>query len=334
MELGAKVSDEYFVRNKYIHPDDLNSINKFKTQYNNTALHKGVWIYNDINNIEDSLMYGDFYMDFDSHDNFEYVREDVIKTISIFRVIFFINDCNIKVFFSGKKGIHISIPAYIFGVTPHKNLDLIYKRIVTDINTYLKHKTPDTQIYHRRAMLRMEDTIHEASGVYKTRITIKELIHKSKDELLEIAKEGNRNIFNNKPAINMETKKKYTQYVEKIEEKLSRKDNTKHTKKLDHDPPCIEYLLNNTAPQGTRNHIISIISGHFRSRGYTYDESFNRLLEWNNAYCSPAMRNIDLKRTLQGMFSTEKQYGCTSLSLLGGCDKNKCKLVNKKGGAT
>ena len=114
-----------FARNRYI---PYGTINQFVNERNFCGTFCSAFRYN-TTDIDNSLMYGDMYFDFDDVDDFEHVRKDAIVVINMIEVVFLIKKEWLKIYFSGNKGIHIILPAKILGVTPSAELNQIYKYI-------------------------------------------------------------------------------------------------------------------------------------------------------------------------------------------------------------
>ena len=342
IELGARLppydDPEYkpFVRGIYTTVD---KVEDFRVTYNNIGLHKSTWTYN-IQDPDNATLYGDFYMDFDSP-NFEEVRQDVLKCIGLLKVIFGIKDEHIKLYFSGNKGIHLIIPASVFGIEPDLMLHDTFKFIVVELRAYLKeresfihpfkpYKTPDIQPYHKKAFLRMENSIHEKTGLYKTRVTIEEVARETEVHIRNLAK-NIRHMPEPKDTTVPQAKNAYLQFKQKAHDQLHKRDLSKFDSILEFDPPCIVYLLTTVTAQGTRNRNCAILCSHFKSRGYTFDNALILLDEWNQSYSSPRMTKLELKSILKSMYSSNKRYGCSSLKDTGGCIKDKCQLMEIKG---
>lgn len=328
MEVGARIAESRFKRNIYV---PYYNVDYIRHQYNNTAVHTSTWAYSDINDIDNSRLYGNFYMDFDNKDDFELVRQDVTKVIALFKVTFSLKEDDIKIYFSGSKGVHLIISAITLGIEPSKDLHMVFKYIAKYINSFLPNKTIDLQVYNRRSMLRMPNSKHEVSNLYKIQLTHTELNTLTHQGIKELAIE-NRTIDDISPSINQMAKNRFEELKSKSEEQLKRSQIKKFDKKLDVDPLCIQTILSSSAPQGTRNHVVALLSSHFKARGYDSEEALKRLLIWNDEHCSPKMKRVEIKTTLSSIYSGNKNYGCSSLSLHGECNKEKCKLYNKKGG--
>lgn len=321
-EIGVRQPNN-FIRNVFITDDEIED---FRNKYNNTSIHKSVWYYDD-NDIDNANLYGDFYMDFDSHVGFEEVRADVIKVISMIKVVFKIDYNDMMFYFSGRKGIHLIIPAEIFGIEPDKDLHLLYKYIVSQFKEYTKYKTVDTQVYHRRAMLRLSESIHEKTGLYKIRITLDELL--KSENIQELAKEV-RKIENRKPILNSNAKQAILRYKENMVFDMKKQKIVSYDSILDFDPPCIKHLLSTTISQGERNYTATVIASHFRSRGYSNSEAEKLLMNWNIEFCYPKMPAHEIRGIIVSIYNGNKRYGCASLSRISECNSEECKLYKAK----
>ena len=95
---------------------------------------------------EEPLRFGDFVVDIDSMDN---ACEDAIRIIDWFSDIHGVEPDQWRIYLSGKKGVHLELPAQILGTEAgHVLLPLAYKRLVKDIEGELGIKL-DTSMYNR-----------------------------------------------------------------------------------------------------------------------------------------------------------------------------------------
>jgi len=161
-------------------PGDLWKVRK---EYANTNIYRTVYNYQE--NFE-GLKYGPLVIDFDGC-NFEDVRQDTLKVVSFFKVVCQINDEDLKIYFSGKKGIHLYVLPEIFCVNPCNNLHKIYRKIIEDICNTVEIQTVDTKVYDSRRLIRLVNSLHGETCLYKAPLTLTELREKSADEIYEIA---------------------------------------------------------------------------------------------------------------------------------------------------
>jgi len=326
-----------FSRGDYV---PVKTINNFIKKRNSHSVFHTVYRYKDIEiesakqigdvEIQNASLYGDLYLDFDDISCYENVKADAITALSYLKIIYHINDNQVKIYFSGNKGVHIIVPAEILGVKPMISLNGVFRNIAISINTFSKNKTIDTQIYDNKRMFRIPNTIHEKSGLYKVPITATELRTLSEAEIRDLAKSP-RDI---KVEPVVETNNIARQAFEKciIEFQIMNNEAKKDKRfnaKLTIIPPCIQYLLDNGAIEGQRNITIACLASFWRNYGKSLDETIETISEWNSGNSAPTGL-MELKRTVRSIFMGQKSYGCSTLKLTSICDSDKCKLSKKK----
>lgn len=93
----------------------------------------------------------------------------------------------VKMFFSGKKGFHIGIPAEIVGgINADSRVPYQVQRFVSKVAEDIE--SADLSIYNPNRFFRVPNSRHEASGLYKIPLSGKELVKGSLDTILELAK--------------------------------------------------------------------------------------------------------------------------------------------------
>ena len=283
----------------------------------------------DCQKVEQSNLYGDFYLDLDDEHNFENVREDALRVISYFKIIYKIPETSMKIYFSGKKGIHIVIPAEIFGIKPMPLLNGVFKYIATSINTYSPHKTIDLKIYDNRRMFRIPNTRHENTGLYKVRITPEELRKYPIEDIRAIANNP-RQIPEQHYTANKTAEQAFQKDIQEyyIYDKEAKKDK-KFDSTMKFVPPCIQYIIENGAVKGERNITIACLASFYKSYGMSRDDAIDTIMEWNIKNAEPTPAN-ELRRTVQSMYSNNKTYGCQTFSELSVCDTENCRISKYK----
>ena len=109
-------------------------------------------------------------------------------------VLFLIEDWEvsseaIQCWFSGRKGFHILINVGVFGdVRPSKKLHYIFSRIREMISKDAKVKL-DLSIKDKMRLLRLPNTMHQKSGLYKIPLSIHEVRGLSAAKILKCARE-------------------------------------------------------------------------------------------------------------------------------------------------
>lgn len=323
-EYGYWINKEYHLFQRNIFMTNFGSINYIKAIRNNIGIFKTAYCY-DIENQNDAFLYGDFYLDFDSTD-FNLVREDALKAISYLKIVFGIKEENCLLYFSGNKGMHITIPASVFGVQPSKNLNNVYKTIAKTLFDYIDNETIDLRIYDKKRMFRIPNSIHEVTNLHKINITMDELRNCTHDEIKKIA-ENKRCILTPDSDTITRAKNMFESFEQLTAENENKINNIKGAGTLKYLPPCIKNILENGAQKGMRNNVLAILASYYKATGKDLETALKELKEWSETKNNLALSYYELKRTITSIYEHDYQFGCSSIKDLGLCDKeNECKF--------
>lgn len=330
IEMGWWVdkSRNMFTRKHYMHRDNMADTVRGR---GNKGVFATVYRYN-TDDIDNAYMYSDLYFDFDCKEDFEKVREDVKRTLAYLKVVFKIEHSSCNIYFSGNKGVHVTIPARYFKIEPSKDLNGVFKYIVENVCNYTTYKTLDLAIYDNRRLFRIPNTIHESTGLYKIPITDEEIKNLTYDEILELAKKPrlvNRTEHTNIVFSAARFDEMYRVYKVSAEEKS--KSNIQYKATLKVTPPCIKNILETGAKEGQRNNTIAILASFYRNKGMDMNKAIEYISKWNNTKNTPPTSQVEVNRTIRSIFSSKGSYGCSSIKNITTCDESKCPL--KKRGA-
>ena len=145
-----------------------------------------------------------------------------LETLHIISVIQSgVNNDQVKVFFSGSRGFHIEIPRDLDKkLLPSENFSEVDKIFIT--NSFSKSLYVDLSIYKITGLIRVENSLHQKSALYKIPLNINELKNLSIDEIIRLAKsprvllDSTRVEYDVIP--NEELTKIYTSSINQIEE--------------------------------------------------------------------------------------------------------------------
>lgn len=282
--------------------------------------------------VSKSDLYGDLYLDFDDINDFSHVRADALTALSYLKVVYHIMEDQVKIYYSGNKGIHILVPAKILGIEPMPLLNGVFKTIALSIKAFTPNKTVDTQIYDNKRMFRIPNTIHEKSKLYKIPITPDELRNLSEDQIKELARQPRQLQLNIVYETNNIAQRQFQKMIQEyyLLDKESKKDR-RFKSKYNFTPPCIQYILENGAEEGQRNITIACLTGFCKNSGKSLNETIEFISEWNAKNVKPTGEQ-EMKKTIKSIFMGEKIYGCSTLKLISVCDESICKLSKKKEG--
>lgn len=263
---------------------------------------------------------GDFYLDFDDEDNIKNAQEDALRIIQHLTLSpnYKIPVNMIKVFFSGKKGIHVTVPYQCFGIEWHPHLDKIYKIMAEELMPHAPNKTLDMKVYERRRLFRLRGSQHPSTGSFKVPMELKNLLAKSEADIQSLSKDPNYGswIKYAKPRVILEASRYFTQVEHKFVQRFTKKfSNTGESQSLDFDPPCYALMINDGPTKGSRNHVASMLVAFWRQRGKTEQEAWDSLVEWNNG----SLPERELQTLFRSNFKGHYVYGCNTIKQYASC---------------
>lgn len=318
----------FFSRGSYI---PAKTISNFIRERKSRSVFCTAYSYNDagITDIDNAILYGDLYLDFDDVSCYDNAKTDALIALSYLKIIYHITEDQVKIYFSGNKGIHIIVPAKLMDIKPMLSLNGVFKTIAASINTFSKNKTIDTQIYDNKRMFRIPNTVHEKSNLYKIPITANELRNLSESEVRKLAQAPRNISVKSIIEVNHIAKQAFERAVNEYQvySKEIKKDR-RFAAKLTITPPCIQYLIDNGAQEGQRNVSIACLTSFYKNYGKSLDETIDTISEWNSGNAVPT-GEMELIRTVRSIFMGNKSYGCSTLKTMSCCDTTKCKLAKK-----
>lgn len=325
IEGGRNLPGGKFTRNEMM---EVHEIQGYRKRHKNTGLYLSAYIYDNVD-VKEASLYADFYLDFDAEDDFEKAREDAIASISYLKQKFTYNipEEVIRIYFSGKKGIHLVVPGAVFGIEPDKHLNEYFKVMATSVSEQTIHNTLDLKIYDRRRLFRMANSIHADTGLYKIPITYFELVMMETDEIKELAKKP-RAIEYGKAHQVSRARMEYQSNIEKWAARFGHKfDATKKfaSKPLDFTPACIQQLIDDGPVSGQRNNTAAALTSFWKKQGCTEQRVWEYLVRWNNE----SIAEWELKNTMESVYHNDYEYGCSTLETLATCIGEKCPLFRK-----
>ena len=164
---------------------DIDDIEKFRLENNNTGLYTSVWNYNNNDDIDSAVRFGPLYFDIDNED-LDISLYECTKLYLYLRK--YIPEESIMVYFTGKKGFHIECDPVALGINPSNNLPNIFRFIANTLNEELHLTSLDFSVYDARRMWRLEGSKHQSTGLYKTLLDFEKLSMDSK-QIIEYCKE-------------------------------------------------------------------------------------------------------------------------------------------------
>ena len=343
-ELGAK--DKFFHRNIYheINEKFSTTFESFLSKYNYTDVYQCAYYY-DSNNIEAASLIASPYFDFDGDINTEYrkIANEVMMVAKFFEINWKIPVNRLKIYFSGSKGFHLIIPRSIVNVHPDQKLNEKFKLLAEYVKRQLNCKYLDLQIYDRKRLFRIPNTINSKSNLFKVQLTYQQLRELTTKTLLEYASNIHEEIISDETAIN-EAMIQYKKFMSKLiinkhnESKRQRFVSTKR-RVLENTSyqsktllPCIKNLLINGVRQGRRNNTSVALASSLLQNGKKLKEIASIMEEWNS-FNQPPLSERELYQTINSayaIFCKDMCYGCAAFKNLDLCVGKDCSLAERE----
>ncbi len=285
----------------------------------------------------------DFYLDFDSTEPAESLR-DARKFVEYFVSSF--DQEEIRVWFSGNKGFHITVPKQYFGAVGNNKLTYNWRYMAEHFAKILELPTLDKGVYTLPRMWRIENTINSKSGLYKIPLSLYEFGNISIDEIKELAKQP-RDFIEEQNDIKVvaELHTLYSQAQSAFEK--SKTVTVKETKPVDLNsevPPCITHLFQNGGllKLGYRNRTSIVVAGYCKSSGLSIQQAQAFMEEWLKTIPDPSpftstagwdARWLDAVTVLKTVYNNDKyHFSCGSIKECGTPEElcKTCKSVGEE----
>lgn len=310
-----------------------------------TVMHyiNPVWKQNDFGkwliDADQSIKAGDFYLDFDGPvsdaQGFEYVKQDLSVVLRFFDMILGIKADQIRLYFSGYKGIHLMVPMECLDVVPSPVLHRTYKMLAQKIKVHTTHHTVDTAIYDDKRMFRMVNSIHDKTNAYKVRLTKDEALNLSYEQILELARTPRPD-----PAVNIIVSQKAKNFIQWLQEEAEREREKRENFRgrmldLDEAPPCIVAMHQKIFHEGVdmRNNSATTLASFYFQAGVSLEECLGILHQWAQGNCVPSLPEQEIEASVRSVYQIGMRAGCSSFKEYSGvCDKDNCPLFNRKRG--
>ena len=213
---------------------------------------------------------------------------------------------SIQPYFSGT-GYHLVLSNESFNFAPSEDLPYIVKQTMAKLLPGI-----DEMVYIRTAIYRVAHTINKKTGLYKVPLTIRELMHKKPEEIMELAKTPRLDF----PYQELMGDGELEEYIITDTPKLRVFSKTVENIKV---VPCIQRMLNIGPQQGNRNNTSMRLASHFRRNGIPSEFAKAALLHWNNKSLDESVLIDKIEQT----YNKGYQYGCNDELLLKHC-QTKC----------
>lgn len=321
-------SQRIFGRKVFIKPSELNTT--VKKRFDNIDVYSTNFLYNEEDQNASDLI-GPLYIDLDGdiHDEESYdkVKQDTLTAISYLSTNLKVPREYIRIYFSGNKGFHVIVPHTVFGIAPCKNLNDKYKMIALDIKNYSLNKTIDTRIYDKKRLIRLPHSINGKTGLYKVPLS-EEVLRASTYASMKLYASKDRTIKYIETKTVEDARRAFDETT-KIKPKIKKPLNTSYINPNYEIPLCIKYIYAKGSAQGARNNTLVILASSLLQKGMELEECIDTLVEWDEEKNEPSMGANEVETTVRSAYrnlADGRRYGCASVSEIGMCVGNQCKL--------
>jgi len=244
----------------------------------------------------------------------------------------------IKVFFSGAKGFHVSIPPQIFGGIKGNSPNLLLKNFAKRIQEETGIEL-DMAVYSSSRIFRLPNTRHAKTGLYKRLLSSFPKLVKI-DEILELAKEpGNEGYIIDFGHI--EPSQKAIKYLQEAQQQ--KKHEKKHINNVirlnnvntEKFPSCIKNLLKSGVKEGYRNTTAFFITLFLRNQTDLTEEKIKNTL-WGFKDTCDKLEHHDTfdEREIDYIINSIKThnykgFSCYFMRETTKCDCENCPFVKK-----
>lgn len=225
--------------------------------------------------ITDTLIF-----DFDDENNLDNARKDALTLVQRLKSK---GVDGYDIFYSGSKGFHVSFQ--MDKELSPKEAKAVAKELAGDLKSF------DTKCYNSNRIIRVANTKHPETGLFKTQISEYELQESTIDEIKDFSS-GNYEVVEQESKANISTS--FYGFIDGVVSKLQ--NSTSKPVEVDGKPdlgrnpfklsPWKLALFQGFYPPGQRNHSLMILAATLRARGLDQEEAYSILKGVNRKQAS------------------------------------------------
>lgn len=297
------------------------------------------------------------FFDLDYASNPAISKDEAVKLVAFFTTELDIKDTDIWVYFSGSKGFHILISSQAIGIQPRNDLHKLYKHIAG----YLKYRlgatetvkddmgndqeliTPllsiDPVVYTEKRMIRLNNSVHSKTKLYKIELTIAELNTLSMDQIKALAEAPRRGVgfthaertaaLGVRKAAHDFVMDKLAEYEQAAATVNQRYDKEEYLFVKTQPPVCVQDIENGGWKKDSdRNQATIQLACYYKQVGYTAVEAAEILDKWVVKHASASSSHHDrvgqcranTRSVVESIYSDGNDYkfGCAFIRSLHG----------------
>jgi len=275
------------------------------------------------------------YFDLDCAEDPAIAQVDSVKIIDFFTSELDIQPTDIHVYFSGSKGFHILINHVAFNIQPRNDLTKVFKHISGYLTHRLEMATIDPIVYTMPRMLRIPNSVHQTTRLFKIEISIEELKTLSLDGIKVLAKtprlqpiiaeDVRETAQGTRKAAAHFYQDKLVEYQQMLATAGARYSKDVYKFNKENPPICVKDILENGwKKDGDRNPATLQLACYMKDAGYTKAEALALLEPWVLKYTTASgnyqkqARVANTRSALDSVYNAECRFGCAFIRSLHG----------------
>lgn len=277
------------------------------------------------------------YFDLDYEADPAVSQADAVKLIEFFTNELDIQKSDIWTYFSGSKGFHILINSQALGLEPRNDLHKIFKHIAGYLVHRLKLTTLDLVVYTSKRMLRLPNSEHQKTRLFKIELSVEELKTKTLEEIKEMARRPRREVpftidqrrenLVVRPKAEHLYKDKTEEYLQAAATSSERYKKEEYNFKKGEPPACVQDIIEKGwKKDGDRNQATVQLACYYKDAGHAKEDTIKDLEEWVLNHTSAGseyqrqQRVANTRSVVDAVYSQENEYkfGCAFIRSLHG----------------
>jgi len=269
-----------------------------------------------------------------------------------------------RIWFSGSKGFHLTVEPEVFGIKASVNLTYIMKRLCQDIQNLLELKTLDLAVYSKRRVLRVVNSIHQTSNLFKVEITVNDL-NQGIEHIRALAVKPQEEQWDPEEYKEISP---VTECVELYKQAIDDYETAENMRRLEphkpinintgEDPVCVKDLITNSIRRDSvRNQAQMVLASYYKDIGVASEDATQTIIEWVEQVPACFTSTTDPRKLRANVISTVKtvyenkessgvdvdenpipkyHFTCAFIRTLGSkenpirCDYDKCRVTNEE----
>jgi len=277
IELAADCGEAGFVRNHFVRCDDVEAIGRFRRDHRNTDVYASVCRYWRAERSSDFVC--PLVIDIDCEGDRPRARQECLEACRLLNERLGIPYEGLGLFFSGNKGFHIVVRRETFGDPAGPDLLAVARRLA---QLLARHGCPsiDQGIYDRARLLRLPNSIHGTTGLYKIPVEYKELADLDLEYVLDLARVPRDFDSADMPGECPQAAGWFAKSLDRIKEMRAKRSRGHRSVSAGNGwrmPPCVRRVEQAVLPDGMRHELYFALARFYAITGMAVEEAVTRI---------------------------------------------------------